>query len=193
MKLITMGIIVVVISMAALVPVFAFERPESLEAIEFLTGYTEGTLSQKANYDNVPLIVDFNFDAKPLGEKIGFRPSGIFQFQIEPFISVTTGPDDNMEVGTSFFYKLGLLPEESKLQPYVKIGVGMVLMTQQTREQSTQFNFITSVAGGLHYFFQEDTAVTVEYRARHLSNASIDRPNAGIDTMGILAGIIRRF
>jgi predicted porin len=69
----------------------------------------------------------------------------------------------------------------------------MVYMTNHTPEQSTQFNFISSGGFGAHYFFTKNTALTLEGRIRHLSNAGIKQPNHGINTYLALAGIAYKY
>ncbi|MBP7216865.1 MAG: acyloxyacyl hydrolase, partial [Candidatus Omnitrophica bacterium] len=64
---------------------------------------------------------------------------------------------------------------------------------QHTIEQGTQFNFIEYGGGGLHYFFSDGWAATIEGRFRHLSNSGIEKPNSGINTTFILAGIAHKF
>jgi opacity protein-like surface antigen len=168
-------------------------KPKYLEAIEFLTGFGWGKLREKDNYNLYPLVADFDFNLKPLTQKLNFNPRSLLQFQIEPFISGVSSPNANVEVGTSFFLKVGVLPQTSKFQPYIKAGVGMDYMTQHTREQATQFNFISTGGVGIHYFFRENTAFTLEGRYRHLSNAGIDHPNSGINTAFVLVGVTYRF
>jgi len=163
---------------------------KSFKGVEFLTGFGWSDLKSGNDYEIVPFIFDFDFDLKPL---IGFKPKGLLQFQIEPFLSFISRPDPNIEVGSAFLIKFGILPEDWKLQPYVKGGVGMIYTSQHTREQATQFNFVEIVGAGLHYFFNKKTAFTLEGRFRHLSNAGIDSPNNGIDTYIINLGILRRF
>ncbi len=141
----------------------------------------------------MPLALDFDFNIKPLTKKVGLNPPGLVQFQIEPFLSFVIQPEANIEVGNSFLLKLGLLPETSKFQPYIKSGVGMIWMSQHTLDQSTQFNFLLHFGSGLHYFFSKENAFTLEYRFRHLSNASIKQPNRGIDAHSALLGLTRLF
>jgi len=169
-------------------------KNKNLAGIEVLTGFSEGDLKGKENYILTPLLLDLDFDLKPLLlQKLNFNPRPLVQFQIEPFISFVSTPNNNIETGTSFFLKVGILPETSKFQPYVKGGVGMVYMTQHTREQSTQFNFTEQAGIGMQYFFFKNTAFILEGRLRHLSNAKIKEPNIGIDNYFILAGISHRF
>lgn len=168
-------------------------RPKYFEGIEYLSGFAWGKLRVKDNYNLYPFLVDFDFNLKPLTRKLNFNPKQLLQFQIEPFISFVSSPDANVEAGTSFFLKMGILPHTSKFQPYIKAGLGMVYMTQHTREQSTQFNFIEQGGLGMHYFFRKNTAFTLEGRFRHLSNASIKHPNSGINTYFVVAGISYQF
>lgn len=183
------------LTLLTILPAYCQEEPKekALVGIEFLTGLGKGKLQRRGDYEFVPLIVDFDFNLKPAAKKIGFNPSGLLQFQLEPFISGVYEPGANIEVGNGFILKFGILPETSKLQPYIKFGPGIMYMTQHTNEQSTQFNFFEYAGAGLHYFFNKNQAFTLEGRWRHLSNASMDYPNRGIDTFFILAGIAYQF
>ncbi len=162
---------------------------KSLQGIEYFTGFAQAKLQEKGSYSAVPLMVDFDFNLKPLTQKIGFNPPGLLQFQLEPFISPVYRPESNVEIGNSFLLKIGFLPDNFKFQPYFKGGLGMVYITQHTREQATQFNFVEYAGGGIHYFFNKNTALTLEGRYRHLSNASIKHPNKGITSYFALIGL----
>ena len=167
---------------------FLSSNSYALEAIEVFTGYFEGKLKEKGHYEAVPLLVGFNFDLRPLVSKMGIDIKGRLCSVVEPFFSVVTSPDSNIEVGSNFLFKY-TFPLSERIQPYVKGGLGVLYMSQHTREQSTQYNFLPQFGGGLHYFIKEDVALSVEYRYRHLSNASFEEPNAGIDVSVILGGI----
>jgi len=169
------------------------EKPKCLEGVEFFTGFGWGKLRKKQDYHLTPFVVDFDFNLKPLTQKLNFNPKQLLQFQIEPFISFVSQPDINVEIGTSFLLKVGILPQTAKFQPFILAGPGMVYMTQHTREQSTQFNFIEQAGIGMHYFFRKNIAFTLEGRFRHLSNSGIKHPNTGINTQFLLAGISYQF
>jgi hypothetical protein len=185
--------IISAISFITLKSVYAQGQSRYLQGVEFLTGFGRAELIKKKDYQVIPLVVDFDFNLKPLTKRFGLNPFSLIQFQLEPFLSLVTQPKINTEVGTSFLLKLGLLPEGSKFQPYVKAGTGIIWLSQHTLEQSTQFNFLVQGGAGLHYFFKQATAFTLEYRFRHLSNASIKQPNSGIDNHFCLLGITRLF
>ncbi|MDD2689494.1 MAG: acyloxyacyl hydrolase [Candidatus Omnitrophica bacterium] len=168
-------------------------KPKCLEAVEFLSGFGWGKLRGKEDYRLIPFIVGFDFNLKNLTQKFNFNPPQLIQFQIEPFVSSVLQPEANAEIGSSFALKVGILPQTAKIQPYIKVSLGMVYMSQHTKEQSTQFNFIEYGGLGVHYFFRKNTAFTLEGRYRHLSNCSIDHPNTGINTAFVVAGIAYQF
>jgi hypothetical protein len=130
-------------------------QPKSLKGVEFFTGYAWGKLHAQGNYRLTPLIVDLDFDLKPLSKKLGFEPKQLLEFQLEPFLSIAYQPYANIETGGAFFLKAGFLPQTSKLQPYMKAGLGVIYISQHTREQGRQFNFIEQVGLGAHYFFNK--------------------------------------
>lgn len=168
----------------SIVPVFGL----SLETVEILSGYFEADLEGKDDYQGVPLLVSFNFDAKPLLNGIGLNIPGSFNLIAEPFFNTIISPENNIEVGSNFLVKYGF-PLTKRIMPYIKGGVGVLYMSQGSNEQSTKYNFLPQGGGGVHFFFSENTALTVEYRYRHLSNASVKSPNSGIDADIYLTGI----
>lgn len=168
-------------------------KPKCLEGIEFLSGFAGGKLRERGNYYLTPLIIDFDFNLSGIAQRLNFCPKQLLQFQIEPFVSFISRPNDNIETGTSFLFKAGILPQTFKFQPYLKGGVGIVYMSQHTHEQSTQFNFTEQVGIGIHFFFRKNAALTLESRWRHLSNASIKQPNEGLHTRFAIIGIAYRF
>ncbi|MCX5694972.1 MAG: acyloxyacyl hydrolase, partial [Candidatus Omnitrophica bacterium] len=160
-----------------------------LKGIEVLTGFGSAKLRDKGSYHPIPVLVDFDFDLKPLTKKIGINPPGLIEFNLEPFVAYSYQPDNNAEIGNNFLLKVGFFPETWKFQPYFRGGLGFVYLTQHTREQGSQFNFNEYAGLGAHYYFKKNIGLTIEYRYRHVSNAGIDKPNKGINTNYGLCGI----
>jgi hypothetical protein len=192
-------IIVILLVTLALSGVCRAAEPEKkcLTGIEFFTGFGKAKLHAQGNYFLAPFIVALDFDIKPpierLLEKIGIKYPGLIQFQLEPFINTAYSPYANVEVGNTFMFKIGFLPETAKFQPYVKAGIGMLYMSQHSREQSTQFNFEEQGGIGAHYFFKKNIALNADVRIRHVSNAGIDQPNHGINSLFFLLGATYQF
>ncbi len=169
------------------------ERPAQgigqwLQEFGVFTGYLKGSLKEQKDFNAVPVGLRFGFDLKPFTKKFGFEPKGMLELIYEPFISVITEPDSNMEMGFPFFFRYSY-PLTSKIYPFIEVGTGPYYMTLHTYEQSTQFNFASQGGAGISYFFKENVAINIEYRKRHVSNASIKSPNGGIEANVYLLGM----
>ncbi len=195
MKIIFKGMVTFIVVLAfALNICWAEEKKETKpQSIEYLSGFGLAKLKKEGNYHIVPFYVAFDYDLKPFSKKMGMNLPGLFQFGVEPFASFVFDPHNNAEIGTNFAVKMGILNEAKAFQPYIKGGVGFVYLTEHVSEQSTQFNFTEYAGLGTHYFFTKNTAFTIEYRFRHISNADIKRPNTGIGTNIWLCGIYYSF
>ena len=165
------------------------KRPCCLKEFGIFTGTAEGTLEEKEDYRFVPLIVRFGFDLSPFLNKLNIQldEKQLFLFELEPFFNTVISPDSNIEIGSNFLFKYGYFIDK-KICPYVEAGAGIIYVTQHTIEQSTQFNFIPQFGGGVSYFIKDNTAVSLGYRCRHLSNSSIKQPNKGINVNMFLVG-----
>ncbi|MBN3040216.1 MAG: acyloxyacyl hydrolase [Candidatus Omnitrophica bacterium] len=170
--------------------VFSFSSVYCLEldGIEVLSGFFEANLNDRDDYQGIPLLVSFNYDAKPVFEKIGIRTEGRLEFLLEPFATGIISPESNVEVGSNFLMKY-VFPLSDTFQPYFKGGLGALYMSQKTNEQSTQYNFLPQAGVGCHVFVRDDVALSMEYRYRHLSNNSFGGRNGGIDANMAMAGL----
>jgi hypothetical protein len=179
----------VLINVILLVFLFLPACYSGIEAIDISTGYLNGNLDNtQKKYQGFPLLVGLEFDLKPLLSKVWINTKGRADFILEPFINTITSPSSNVEVGSNFLLQY-VFPLSAKFHPYVKGGLGVLYMSQHTREQSTQYNFLPQGAAGIQYFIKDNLAFNLEYRYRHLSNASIKRPNSGIDSNFYLCGV----
>ena len=105
--LITLGIAFLTIKYC-----FAEEsKTKNLQGVEILTGFGWGKLQAKDNYNLIPVSLAFNFDLKQITQKIKLNLKQSLQLQIEPFFSFVTQPNANIETGTSFWIKMGLVPQ----------------------------------------------------------------------------------
>ena len=160
-----------------------------LREFGILSGFAQGVLKEKNRYEFVPVIFRFGYDLKRFVDKKGkLNPDDLLQFELEPFVNGVISPDSNIEAGANFLFKYGHFITK-KICPYIEAGAGIVYMTQHTREQSTQFNFISQAGAGVSYFVKKNVSVNAGYRVRHLSNASIKQPNKGINVDMVILGI----
>lgn len=149
------------------------------------SGFHWGSLKEKQDYEVIPAMLHFGFDLRPL---IKNKSDILFEFIFEPFVNTVISPDYNAEIGNNFLLKFAF-PLTKRIYPYIEGGLGLVYLTQHTREQSTQFNFTDQGGVGITYFLKKNLSLNVGYRFRHISNASIKSPNSGINSDSVILGI----
>ena len=112
---------------------------------------------------------------------------GSLSFFIETQFNPSHNPYDNFEFGISpgLQYRY---PFTEKLSGYLLASVGPHYMSLVTRDQENGFIFSDAIGGGLYYFLNENFALNLGYRFRHMSNAGIATPNGGINTNFITLG-----
>ena len=170
------------------VMLFISQNIYALDGIEIYSGFFEANLKNNDDYQGIPLLVSLNYSVKEAFSKIGLNTKGKVDFVLEPFANTIISPEANVEVGSNFLIKY-VFPLSEKIQPYFKGGLGVLYMSQKTEEQGTQYNFLPQAGVGVHFFIDENTALSCEYRYRHLSNNSFDDRNGGIDANMALVGI----
>jgi lipid A 3-O-deacylase len=73
--------------------------------------------------------------------------------------------------------------------PYVELGGGTLFTTNEVPTGTSKINFTSSAAFGVH--FLRERAWTAEVRYTHISNAGLESPNPGINTLQFRIGIGR--
>ena len=94
--------------------------------------------------------------------------------------SVAAGQNENItEIGITPVFRI---EGTSRVGPYLEAGIGIHLLSHSQigdKRMSTAFQFGDHV--GFGYRFGAKSAFDLGYRFQHLSNASIKRPNPGIN------------
>lgn len=81
----------------------------------------------------------------------------------------------------------------SKFVPFLEFGAGLAATDMDRPDLSTVFNFNLQGGGGVQYWFRPRTAVTLQYKFLHISNARIDTPDRGVNLNTFLLGVAWRF
>ncbi|MBI2369050.1 MAG: acyloxyacyl hydrolase [Deltaproteobacteria bacterium] len=109
---------------------------------------------------------------------------------IEPILALTTRPFKGYIAG---FTPVGryIVETGSALRPFLSFGAGVLRTNLGTRirELGSRYNF--SLQGGLVvlWFTNGQTAINVEYRFHHISNAGTATPNRGLNASFLLVGV----
>jgi len=151
-------------------------------------GWAMDNLKQEPDIEHAVLLPSFAIALS--GREMGtsfFR--GIVQYQLEPVIGYIAVPNQKMEVGLSFAgFKYNFTALESRWSPYSNFGFGVIYEPIGHHVQGSDFNFIIQTGVGIQYFLDEHNAINVQYRYRHISNASYRLPNSSINSSFILVG-----
>ena len=115
---------------------------------------------------------------------------GVFEYKAEAVLGVITNMNNHGIVGISpvgIRYNFTALGGD--FVPYLEILAGGVYANVPHAVQGTRGNFIETVSLGANYFVSKKTALQLQVRYRHLSNAGIKLPNPGINTVSFFVGL----
>ena len=76
-----------------------------------------------------------------------------------------------------------------KFVPYVLAGGGPLFVDLGLPTMGTKLNFSYQGGAGLQYLINKHTALSLEYRYHHISNAGTANPNEPINSTKVLVGI----
>ena len=166
-------------------------KTHSCDTFTIFTGYGSGSLKfNQPDYHHLHLGARFGWELGENQER-PYRKGATF-FEIAPYINPVTSPSSEAEVGCGFLFK-HLFPLKNNFSWYIEGGLGPVYLTGETQYQSGGFNFNDQAGVGIQKFIDRNKAWWAGYSFRHLSNAGIKQPNAGISTHSILIGSIFYF
>ena len=193
-----------------LLPAFASDLQDKKEDEEWsfpytkeigiISGYAHGNLNEKGSYKIIPGIIrlGFNLDSMgfkfsnillpPAARKLNIKVKGFMELLLESYVNGVVSPDSNFETGAAVLIKYNY-PLTQKIYLCALAGVGVGYRSQHTREQAIQWGFNPQIGAGFSYFLRKDTALNVEYRYRHASNANLRQPNEGINVNMFLIGV----
>lgn len=101
---------------------------------------------------------------------------GQFNGKSRYFVGAMTGLRYNFATGTRWV-------------PFIDGGVGLSGTDMGRPDLGQPFEFNVQAGVGTHYFFRDDTAVTVQYRWLHFSDGGMSDVNKGVNTQMFEAGL----
>lgn len=144
-----------------------------------IVGYGTGDV-EEGNYEPVLLIWRLGWNLKQFFPSLE-NHSGTVSFYIEPQINPVFDRETDIEFGVGVGLKY-MHPLTDSVGAYLFGSVGPHYISVKTSDQANGFIFSDTVGAGLSFFLTEKSAINVEYRLRHMSNAGIEKPNGGINT-----------
>lgn len=115
---------------------------------------------------------------------------GIWEYKVEGVFGIITNLNDRAEIGLSpVGLKYNFTGAGTRLVPYSELLLGAEYFNVPRTVQGTRFNFRVSYGLGCQYFITQGTALNLEARFEHVSNAGIREPNLGVNSGFLLAGM----
>jgi hypothetical protein len=152
----------------------------------FLIGYGRGSLPE-GGYETIFLMGHLGIDMAKAFPSLK-RHRGLLTFILEPQVNPVVSPDNDLEFGLGVGFKY-MYPVFEQVSVFANASTGPHYISVNTSKQSDGFCFANTVGGGLYVHLTKDTALSLGYRLRHLSNARTRAPNGGIDSHHALIGI----
>lgn len=107
-------------------------------------------------------------------------PRGNFEWRLELMGAGQYRPKDAYLIGLTPLLRYDFATG-SRWMPFVDIGAGLSVTDIGRPDLSTGFEFNIQAGGGLNYFVRPNTALTLQYRYLHVSNARIAYPDHGVN------------
>lgn len=152
----------------------------AIDESALVAGYGTSRITE-GRYEPLLLIWQVGVDLQRFFPVLKRATKGHLHVFLEPQVNVAFRPEADFEVGIGVGVKYRY-PVTEKVSLYVLAATGVQYITVQTHDQANGFNFSDVAGGGVYYFFSHRHAVSVGYRYRHISNASLERPNGGINS-----------
>ena len=107
----------------------------------------------------------------------------------EVILSSITNNTSAVEAGLNPLFFSLRYDRGQALVPFVEGGEGLLYSSLLGERLGSRFQFSSQAGGGLHWFLDENLALTAAYRLRHISNGGITRVNSGLNTDFYMIGV----
>ncbi|MDD5712737.1 MAG: acyloxyacyl hydrolase [Smithellaceae bacterium] len=151
------------------------EKERLLKESAFLAGYGSGKI-EEGRYHPLLLVVHLGFDLNRYVPEWDGRLSLYLEPQFNPVVEPQGDFEGGIGVGLQLAY-----PLTDRLLCYVLAGSGPHYISVVTQTQTQGLLFANTAGVGFYFLLSKDSAVSVGYRLRHLSNAGTRFPNGGIN------------
>jgi len=172
---------------------FGFAQSNSVKnTVGFIVGYGDQS-GLNVNYDHRVVLYKAHYGRNLVSKKawaldIVFRP----QYNVTEFRPVNRQPEktDGIEFGLNIGFQAKLRLIENFLNYYVLVSTGPHYVSGVPKRQKDGFLFSDNIITGLNINLNRNVILDFNYGIRHISNAGLDRTNAGINNSIWGAGIL---
>jgi len=148
----------------------------------FLVGYGPGK-THTAHYQTALMILHLGINLDRFFPALNSY-QGKLSFFIEPQFSPVFNSGDDYELGLGLGLQY-LHPVHDKFSAYIRAGISpyYIAIEKIQRHQENGFLFSDLVGAGIYYHLTESSAISFGCWLRHLSNAGLEKPNDGINSV----------
>jgi lipid A 3-O-deacylase len=167
------------IGAAALVAALAFSSAPAHAVDGFAVS---GGRSTDDDVNRAGLALTWEWGSPLLRISSDWHIGGFWEASLAQWHKGDVGPGENDNITDLGFTPVFRLQSNSKVGPYLEAGIGLHLQSRSqigSKRMSTMFQFGDHI--GFGYRFGAKSAFDLGYRFQHHSNASIKRPNPGIN------------
>jgi hypothetical protein len=113
---------------------------------------------------------------------------GNVELALEAFGSGIWESTGTYNAGGTLWTRYNFVPHESRLVPYVQLGLGAESMDINHIYDGHNVNFNVDLAAGARYFVTPRFSLNAELRFQHFSNADTASRNIGLNSVGPIFG-----
>ena len=115
---------------------------------------------------------------------------GRFEYAVDAVPAFVLFQPSNTAYGAAFnpFTLIWNFDAHGRVVPYIELGGGALFTNTQVPPGTSRINFTTAGALGLHFLTKKLTWST-DVRFMHISNAGLQTPNPGINTVQLRLGV----
>ncbi len=145
-----------------------------------MAGYGVGNIPE-GKYRPLLMVWHIGFKLKQFSSREPETKRDTLFLFLEPQVNPSFSPATNVEFGIGCGLKYRHHITE-RVSAYCMVSVGPQWMSLQTKKQADGFLFSDMAGVGLSVLITERSAIDLEFRGRHLSNAGLKLPNGGINS-----------
>lgn len=113
---------------------------------------------------------------------------GALEFEIEPMLGMFLSPSQAIEAGVNILFTYNF-ETGTRFIPFFQAGAGFLYTDLEVNELGSRFNGSPQGGPGIKYMLNDNTAISLQTRIHHISNAGTASPNRGIDSFLFLIGM----
>ena len=159
------------------------------QSIALSVGGTYGTSAFGTHELHDLAIVSFSYGhmlTRTLGE--GHWWGGNVEGRLELFTGAQCAPSGDWFVGLTPHLRYNFATG-TRLMPFIDGGAGVTATGIGGPDLSGVFEFNLQFGGGVHWFFRDNEAITLEGRFMHWSDGGFSSPNLGLNGVSGLIGV----